>query len=60
LGDAAQTAVAFHDPKKLQSLGRDYERAIGLEAEPVTSDPSFLEKAKAYLLNGEQVIGDTT
>lgn len=57
MGDAAYQAVAFHDPKKLQSLGRDYEREIGIGGEAVTSDPAFLDKAKAFLLNGEQVPG---
>lgn len=59
LGDATHQAIAFHDPKRLQSLGRDYEKAIGLEGAAVTSDPTFLEKARAFLLNGEQVIGDS-
>lgn len=31
LQDAANTAVAFHDPKKLETLGRNHDRAIGLE-----------------------------
>lgn len=57
MGDAVYTAVAVNDPKRLDTIRRDYEKQLGLEADTVTNDPSFLERAKAFMLNGEQVIG---
>jgi hypothetical protein len=57
IGDAVYTAVAVNDPKRLQTIGRDYEQSIGLGTDTVTSDPNFIEKAKAWMLNGEQIMG---
>lgn len=59
MGDASYLAVAFHEPKRLATLGRDYERSIGLEGTDVSADSDFLARAKAFMENGEQVIGGT-